>query len=163
MTEDGSLRGVSVLVAGAGLAGLAAARDLVMRGADVTVVEARDRVGGRVWTIRDGFSEGQHGEAGGDMIDEGQREIRDLAEALADTLGPRIQRNTEVVALSHRGREVRATIKQGRGASQLTCDYAIVALPASVLRRVPITPALPAQQHDAIARLHYGRATKTLL
>src|SRR5438874_11857461 len=82
MTEDGSLRGVSVLVAGAGLAGLAAARDLVMRGADVTVVEARDRVGGRVWTIRDGFSEGQHGEAGGDMIDEGQREIRDLAEAL---------------------------------------------------------------------------------
>ena len=28
---------------------------------------------------------------------------------------------------------------------------------------MPITPALPAQQHDAIARLNYGRATKTLL
>ena len=28
---------------------------------------------------------------------------------------------------------------------------------------MPITPALPAQQHDAIARLKYGRATKTLL
>ena len=39
-------------------------------GATVTVVEARDRVGGRVWTIRDGFADGQHAEAGGDMIDE---------------------------------------------------------------------------------------------
>src|SRR5438067_10491728 len=79
MPDDGSLRGVSVLVAGAGLAGLAAARDLLTRGADVTVVEARDRVGGRVWTIRDGFTERQHAEAGGDMIDDGQTEIRNLA------------------------------------------------------------------------------------
>src|SRR3989442_557419 len=82
MSDYGSLRGVSVLVAGAGLAGLAAARDLLMRGADVTVVEARDRVGGRVWTLRDGFAERQHAEAGGDMIDEGQTEIRTLAAEL---------------------------------------------------------------------------------
>src|SRR5262249_44663309 len=73
------LGGVSVIVAGAGLAGLAAAYDLVARGANVTVVEARDRVGGRVWTIHNGFAEGQHAEAGGDMIDEEHREIRDLA------------------------------------------------------------------------------------
>ncbi|MGW8767146.1 flavin monoamine oxidase family protein [Streptomyces sp. NPDC055815] len=37
-----------VIVLGAGLAGLAAARDLAAGGADVLVVEARDRVGGRV-------------------------------------------------------------------------------------------------------------------
>jgi len=49
------LAGASVLVAGAGLAGLAAAHDLVAAGATVTVVEARDRVGGRVWTIGSGF------------------------------------------------------------------------------------------------------------
>src|SRR5437762_13750806 len=79
MSDDGSLRGVSVLVAGAGLAGLAAARDLLTLGAEVTVVEARDRVGGRVWTLRDGFVEQQHAEAGGDMIDEEQTEIRHLA------------------------------------------------------------------------------------
>src|SRR3990167_10369342 len=72
------LAGATVLVAGAGLAGLAAARDLSALGADVTVIDARDRVGGRVWTIRDGFGEGQHAEAGGDMIDESQNEIRDL-------------------------------------------------------------------------------------
>src|SRR2546421_424836 len=76
-----SLAGTSVLVAGAGLAGLAAAHDLVEHGAQVTVVDARARVGGRVWTIRDGFAEGQHAEAGGDLIDEEQHAIRDLASA----------------------------------------------------------------------------------
>src|SRR6476469_9752690 len=86
MPNDGSLRGVSVLVAGAGLAGLAAARDLLTRGAEVTVVEARDRVGGRVWTIRDGFADRQHAEAGGDMIDDAQDEIRQLASQLGLTL-----------------------------------------------------------------------------
>ena len=39
-----------VLVIGAGLAGLAAARELQDQGLDVVVVEARDRIGGRVWT-----------------------------------------------------------------------------------------------------------------
>ena len=62
--NDTTLSGVSVLVAGAGLAGLAAARDLIARGATVTVIDVRDRVGGRVWTIREGFAEGQHAEAG---------------------------------------------------------------------------------------------------
>jgi monoamine oxidase len=291
-----TLNGVSVLVAGAGLAGLAAARDLVTLGARVTIVDARDRVGGRVWTIRDGFADGQHGEAGGDFIDEEQREIRELAGelglrltrilrsgfgyvrpdgagrpkiaarsakrswerlaavlepltkpynlaehrwdspittdlarrsvaiwldevradaelratatglrgffladpeelslialvdqfsesdapapggmyrieggndrltgALAGPLGDRLRLNTEIVALSHRGRTVRASVKNGRALAQITCDYAILAVPATLLRRMPITPALPAQQHDAISRLQYGRATKSLL
>lgn len=39
-----------VVVAGAGLAGLVAARDLAAAGMDVVVLEARDRVGGRTWT-----------------------------------------------------------------------------------------------------------------
>ena len=294
--NDSTLSGVSVLVAGAGLAGLAAARDLIALGATVTVIDVRDRVGGRVWTIRDGFAEGQHAEAGGDMIDGDQHAIRELAAevgltltrilkggfgyvrpdqtgrakilarnamrgwerlagelngltrpynlaerrwdspitadlarrsvatwldqvkadaelrataaglrgffladpdelslialvdqfsdseapapgamyrieggndkltaALAAPLGDRLHLSTDVVALSHRGKVVRVSVKNNRALAQINCDYAILALPATLLRRMPITPALPAQQHEAIVRLKYGRATKTLL
>jgi monoamine oxidase len=41
---------VRVCVVGAGFAGLAAAADLAAAGVDVRVFEARDRVGGRVWS-----------------------------------------------------------------------------------------------------------------
>ena len=74
------LSGTSVLVVGAGLAGLSAAVRLRKDGARVTVVEAQDRVGGRVLTIRDGFAKGQHAEAGGDFIDHAQEDIRRLAD-----------------------------------------------------------------------------------
>jgi monoamine oxidase len=76
------LAGRSVIVAGAGLAGLSAARALEGRGAAVTVVEARNRVGGRVWTLRDPFVDGQFAEAGADLIEDEQEHVFTLAREL---------------------------------------------------------------------------------
>ena len=50
------LHGIHVVVAGAGLAGLVAARELERLGARVSVIEARDRIGGRVHTFLAGGS-----------------------------------------------------------------------------------------------------------
>jgi monoamine oxidase len=44
---------VEVIVMGAAIAGLASARDLSIDGFDVLVLEARNRIGGRIWTSRD--------------------------------------------------------------------------------------------------------------
>lgn len=54
-----------IVVIGAGLAGLSAGYELNRAGHDVTVLEARGFPGGRVRTLRDGFSEGLYAEAGG--------------------------------------------------------------------------------------------------
>ncbi len=49
---SGSGKGRSVLILGAGIAGLVSAFELSRAGYSVKVIEARDRVGGRAWTIR---------------------------------------------------------------------------------------------------------------
>lgn len=282
-------------VAGAGLAGLTAAYELQRRGARVTVVEARDRVGGRVWTRRDGFVEGQHAEAGGDMIDPDQETIRRLAMDLGLTLSPILrggfafarqagrapvitqaskaaslwaelaqaaeplvrahrlnerrwdgpiarqlaeqsvadwldsiganrqlrarlngmrgffladpehlsllalidQLSTESSALDHfyrikggndrlatalagtlkepvklqtivravaQGRDqMRITVRRGGQQDHMTADALVLALPATIVRQLTFTPALPSPQHQAFHDLQYGPATKTLL
>jgi monoamine oxidase len=72
------LKGARVLVAGGGLAGLTAARDLIDRGADVHLIEARNRLGGRVWTVRDEGFDDIPLEAGGEFIDGEHAALRKL-------------------------------------------------------------------------------------
>ncbi len=48
-----------VLIIGAGISGLAAARALVSKGLRVKIIEARDRIGGRIHSV-DGFDYGAH-------------------------------------------------------------------------------------------------------
>jgi monoamine oxidase len=61
---DRAAKPQKVIVIGAGLAGLAAAYELVERGHEVTVLEARLRPGGRVYTLRSPWSDGLHADAG---------------------------------------------------------------------------------------------------
>jgi monoamine oxidase len=53
-----------VVIIGAGLAGLSAGYELTQAGHDVTILEAQGRVGGRVLTLREPFSDNLYAEAG---------------------------------------------------------------------------------------------------
>jgi monoamine oxidase len=68
-----------VVIAGAGIAGLTAAYRLVREGVEVRVLEAQERVGGRMFSLRGRFPDGQVVELGGELIDTGHRRIRALA------------------------------------------------------------------------------------
>ena len=67
-----------VAVVGAGLAGLSAADELRRAAAEVVVLEARDRVGGRVWSRR--LAGDAVVEMGAEFILPGNTVIRELAE-----------------------------------------------------------------------------------
>ncbi|MGX1885011.1 flavin monoamine oxidase family protein [Streptomyces sp. NPDC055287] len=73
-----------VIVLGAGLAGLAAARDLAAGGADVLVVEARDRVGGRV--EQTALPDGRLVQLGGEVVGRAHTAYLTLAAELGLTL-----------------------------------------------------------------------------
>jgi len=57
-----------IIIVGAGLSGLVAGYELTRAGHEVTILEARARVGGRVLTLRTPFSDGHFAEAGAARI-----------------------------------------------------------------------------------------------
>jgi monoamine oxidase len=71
-----------IAVVGGGLAGLTAAYRLKQGGYASTVYEASDRLGGRCWSIRGTFADGQIAEHGGELIDQGHTAIRQLCQEL---------------------------------------------------------------------------------
>jgi monoamine oxidase len=70
-----------VVIVGAGIAGLMAAYDLRRAGIVADVFEATPRVGGRCWSERRAFADGQIAERGGELIDTEHEQLRALCAA----------------------------------------------------------------------------------
>lgn len=70
------------------MAGLRAAADLRAHGAEVVLLEARERPGGRVWSRTEGFADQQHAESGAEVVEGNHREVLALVAQAGLTLVP---------------------------------------------------------------------------
>jgi monoamine oxidase len=95
-----------VVVVGAGLAGLGAASALKAEGADVVVVEASHRVGGRVRTVHDAFLDGQYSESGAEWVDTVHHRMLELMDRFGVPLLGEGERWTTIRRWIHRDGEL---------------------------------------------------------
>src|SRR3954466_11332468 len=97
-----------IIVVGAGLAGLAAAREVQRRGGAALVLEARDRVGGR--TLNEPIGDGEVVEVGGQWIGPGQDRIAALARELGGDTVPTHSAGQNVIEFHGKLRRYGGTI-----------------------------------------------------
>jgi monoamine oxidase len=105
---DQQTRDADLVVVGAGLAGLSAARTAAAAGASVVVVEARDRVGGR--TLNEEIGDGRVVEVGGQWIGPTQDRLAALASELGVDTFPTFGDGENVIEYGGRLRRYRGTI-----------------------------------------------------
>jgi monoamine oxidase len=87
-----------------------------------------------------------------------------LVDALRRAAGGRVLLEHVIHAVANALDRVVITVTDPSGLTQqIEADYLVMTLPASTLRDVDVQPPLPDDQHRAIERLAYGRATKVLL
>src|SRR5215217_8288137 len=83
-----------VVVVGGGLAGLTCAYRLKQAAVAAELHEASDRLGGRCWSIRGAFAPGLVAEHGGELIDTGHTDMRQLVKELGLTTDNLLQGET---------------------------------------------------------------------
>jgi monoamine oxidase len=106
--EAPGIRDVDLVVVGAGLAGLAAAREAVGAGCSVLVLEARERVGGRV--LNEDIGGGQVVEVGGQWIGPTQDRMAAIARELGVDTFPTWSEGENVIEYGGRLRRYTGTI-----------------------------------------------------
>jgi monoamine oxidase len=97
-----------VIIVGAGYAGLAAADRLIQAGLRPLLLEARDRVGGRTYTVSTKLADWI--DLGGQWIGPGQTHVADLAARFQKTVWPMHVSGRQLVELSGRVRAYRGLI-----------------------------------------------------
>ena len=132
---DQQTRDADLVVIGAGLAGLAAARVAAAAGASVVVVEARDRVGGRV--LNEEIGGGQIVEVGGQWIGPTQDRLASVASELGVATFPTFGEGENVIEYGGRLRRYRGTIPRINPAVLLDVERAQRRL-NRLARRVPL-------------------------
>ena len=95
-----------IIVIGAGMSGLVAAYELVRVGHDVTILEARDRIGGRVLTIRSPFSNNHFAEGGAARIKPSHNLTLGYANHFNLNLDPFYATSGDYVNISNGNREI---------------------------------------------------------
>jgi monoamine oxidase len=127
-------RGAKVIVVGAGISGVTAARELSRAGVSVTVLETRERVGGKMYTARigeDAVDLGAH------WIGPGQRRLAALARELGVQTEPQYLSGKNVLIYGGRRSTFKGTIPKISPLALVEAQVAIWRLEAMCKRASP--------------------------
>ena len=86
-----------------------------------------------------------------------------LPQALAGALRAPVRHGCIARRVVQTRKGVSVIAESRRGRIKLNADFAVMTAPAPLVAEIDFAPALPEAQRAALARLRYGRATKTLL
>ncbi len=132
-----------VVVVGAGPSGLAAATTLVAAGLDVVVLEARDRVGGRTWTVD---VDGSPVDLGGQWVGPTQHHLLDVIAQLGLTTSPTPTSGASTLVLRDRMLTYRGTIPRLSALSLVQLQRSLWAIDRQARR---VDPAAVRTARDA--------------
>src|SRR5438309_1419732 len=149
-----------VIVAGAGFAGLSAAFELSRAGADVTVLEARNRIGGRVLTFHD-LVPGGTMEGGAELIGSNHPiwvkykerfglSFRDVTEE--DLEAPIVLQGRRLTAVESEQlwKDMTEALARIHADASRIADSAIIGVPPQVWNRIAFDPPLPSAMRPQV-------------